>query len=72
MDSAELAQRLERAQRAVAEGETHIQRQREHIARLEKGGEDPAEARALLKTMLKRQAERQSNLATVIREFPPP
>ena len=70
MESAELAERLEKTQRAVAEGEAHIQRQRNLIARLEEAGDDTSEARALLKTLVKRQAERQQNLALAIRQFP--
>jgi hypothetical protein len=69
MESAELAERLERAQRAVVEGEAHIQRQRSLIARLENAGEDTCAARALLKTLLKRQTERQKNLALAVRQF---
>jgi hypothetical protein len=71
MEIAELTERLERARRAYAEGETHTQRQRDSIARLEQAGEDASEARALLKTLLERQAERQKNLADIIRQFPP-
>jgi hypothetical protein len=70
MDSVGLADRLGRARRAVAEGETQIQHQRDLIVRLEEAGEDASDARALLTTMLKRQAERQNNLALVIRQFP--
>ena len=69
MDSAELADRLERARRSVAEGETHVQRQRDVVARLEKDGEDTAGA--LLEMLLKRQLERQKNLAMILRQFPP-
>jgi hypothetical protein len=71
MESAELAERLEKAQRAVVEGEAQIQRQRSLIARLENAGEDTSEARALLKTLLGRQTERQKNLALAIRQSPP-
>src|SRR5689334_23352930 len=68
MESAELAERLEKTQRAVAEGEAHIRRQRNLIARLEEAGDDTSEARALLKTLLKRQAEREQNLALAIQQ----
>jgi hypothetical protein len=71
MEIAELADRLERARRAYAEGETHIQRQRDLIVRWEKAGEDAGAARLLLKTLLERQAERRENLASIIRQFPP-
>ena len=71
MESAELAERLEKTRRAVVEGEAHVQRQRSLIARLEEAGEDASEEHALLKTLLKRQAERQKNLALAIRQFAP-
>jgi len=46
MEDAEQAERLERARRAVAEGETQIQRQRDLIVRFDKAGKDTTEARA--------------------------
>ena len=71
MESVELTELLGKAQRAVVEGEAQIQRQRSLIARLEEAGDDTSEARTLLRTLLKRQAERQQNLALAIRQFPP-
>jgi hypothetical protein len=71
MDSAELlTERLDRARRAVAEGETQIERQRVLIARLEQAGQDISEVRTLLDTLAKRQAERIHNLTAVMREYP--
>jgi hypothetical protein len=70
MDSTERTERLERARRAVAEGEAQIERQRALIAHLEKTREDASAAHALLDTLVKRQAERLENLGHVIREFP--
>ena len=71
MKRAELADRLERAQRSVVEGETDVERQRDVVADLENAGDDTTEARALLDIMLKRQAERLRNLAEVMRQYPP-
>jgi hypothetical protein len=69
MDSADLlTERLDRARRAVAEGEAQIERQRALIARLEKAGQDISEVRALLDTLAKRQAVH--NLAAIMREYP--
>ncbi len=70
MESAELADRLERARRSVAEGETHVQRQRDLVVGLEESGDDTTEARALLEIILKRQAERLKNLAHTMRQYP--
>jgi len=70
MESAELANRLESARKAVAEGEVQIQRQRDLIARLKEAGEDTDKARAVLKTLAKRQAERLENLGYIMRQFP--
>ena len=70
MEIATLADRLERARRSVAEGDANIQHQRDLIARLKEAGEDTGEARLELDALLKRQAERQQNLAMVIRQFP--
>ncbi len=71
MELAKLAERLERARRAVAEGDASIQHQRDLIARLKEAGGDTGEARLVLDALLKRQAERQQNLAMVIKQFPP-
>ena len=70
MDGTELTERLERARRAVAEGETQIEHQRALIVRLRRTGEDISEAHALLDTLVKRQDERLQNLGFVLREFP--
>jgi hypothetical protein len=70
MDSAELlTERLDRARRAVAEGEAQIERQRVLIARLEKTEQDISEVRRLLDILAKRQAERIHNLAAVMCEY---
>ena len=71
MEIAELAEQLERATRAVEEGEAQVQRQRDLISHLKKAGEDTDEAGTLLKTLLERQAKRQQHLAQVMRLFPP-
>jgi hypothetical protein len=70
MKSAELADRLERARRSVAEGETHIQLQRDLLFRLDAAGDDTSKARVLLEILLKRQAERLRNLAHAMRQSP--
>jgi hypothetical protein len=71
MESAELALQLEKARRAVTEGETHIRRQRDLVFRLERAGKGTTEARALLQTLLQRQTQRQENLAFIIRQIQP-
>ena len=71
MESAELAWRLEKARRAVTEGETQIRRQRDFIYRLERGAKDTTEARAVLKTLLERQTQREKNLDVMIKQLPP-
>jgi hypothetical protein len=68
MESAELVWRLEKARRAIADGETDIRRQREVILRLKHAGEDAGAARALLKTLLQRQTQRRKNLAFIVRQ----
>ena len=70
MESIELLGQLERAQKAVVDGETDIRCQRDLIFRLERAREDASAARALLETLIKRQAERLENLGYVIRQFP--
>jgi hypothetical protein len=70
MDVAELSEWLARAQRAVEQGEAHIQRQRAVIARQEMARQDATDARALLKTLLERQARRTEHLALLMRQFP--
>ena len=70
MEITELADRLERARRSVAEGQANIQHQRDLIARLKEAGADTGEACLELEALLKRQAQRQENLAMVIRQFP--
>ena len=69
LDSTESAERLEKARRAVAEGETIMQDQRDLLARLENLGVDTSEARAVLDTLAKRQAGRLENLAYLMRQF---
>jgi CRISPR/Cas system-associated endoribonuclease Cas2 len=70
MQSAELAaDRLERAQRSVAEGESQIHDQRDLVVRLEEAGDDATIARGLLDILLKRQIEQLANLAAHMREF---
>jgi hypothetical protein len=71
MESAELAWRVERARRAVAESETDIRCQRDLIFRLERAREDTTEARALLNVLLERQAARQQNLSVLVRQLSP-
>jgi hypothetical protein len=71
MQSAEKADRLERAQRSVAEGESQIHHQRDVVFRLEEAGDDTTDARGLLEILIKRQVERLANLAASMREFPP-
>jgi hypothetical protein len=71
MDTAELTERLEKARRAVAEGDTNIQDQRAHIARLKRDGRTTSAAQLVLDALLKRQNERHQNLAHVMRQFPP-
>jgi hypothetical protein len=71
MESAELVSRFEKARRAIADGETDIRYQRDIILHLKHAGEDAGAARALLKTLLQRQAQRRKNLAFIIRQFPP-
>jgi hypothetical protein len=66
-----MTERLDRARRAVAEGEAQIERQRALLARLEKTEQDISEVCALLDTLAKRQAERIHNLAAIMREYPP-
>jgi hypothetical protein len=70
MESAELVWRLEKARRAIADGETDIRAQRDVILRLKHAGEDAGAARALLKALLQRQAQRRKNLAFIIRQSP--
>jgi len=70
MERAELVRRLERARRAVTEGETQIRRQRDYVFRLERAGKNTTEAQALLRVLLERQAQRQRNLALVELQFP--
>jgi hypothetical protein len=69
MESAELAWRIERARRAVAESETDIRCQRDLIFRIERAREDTTEARALLNVLLERQAVRQQNLSALVRQL---
>jgi hypothetical protein len=71
MELAKLADQVERARRAVAEGDASIQNQRDLIARLKMTGVDTGEARLVLDALVKRQAERQQNLAMIVRQFPP-
>jgi hypothetical protein len=66
-----VAEPLETASGAVAEGEAQIVRQRTLIARLEETAEDTGEACALLEALAKRQAGRLENLAAIIRSFLP-
>lgn len=68
---AELAERLEKARRAVAGGETDMHYQRDVIARLKKAKVNTSEARAVLDTLAKRQAERVESLAYIMRHFSP-
>jgi hypothetical protein len=68
MESAGLVWRLEKARRAIADGETDIRRQRDVVLRLKHAGEDAGAARALLKTLLQRQTQRRKNLAFIIRQ----
>ena len=71
METAELAERLEKARRAVAQGDANIQDQRELIARLKRDRKDTGAAELVLKALLKRQVERHANLAHIMRQFPP-
>ena len=70
MESVELSKQLERAQKAVADGEIDVRCQRNFIFRLERAGKDTSEAHALLQTLTRRQVERLENLGHVIRQFP--
>lgn len=71
MDIAVLAERLERARRAVAEGDADVMNQRKFIGRLKSDGKDTSQAQLVLDALLKRQTERQANLGHAIRQFPP-
>ena len=70
MERAELVRQLEKARKAVTEGETQIRRQRDLVFRLERARTDTTEANALLRVLLERQAQRQRNRAVLELEFP--
>ena len=71
MEIAELSDRLDRARRAVAEGDTNIRHQHDLIAHLKRAGADTSQARVVLDALLKRQAQRHHNLAVILRQIPP-
>ena len=69
MDRTLLKQHLARAERHLAEGQAHIEKQRAIIATLEQRGQDAGMARELLANLLRTQELHEQNREQILREL---
>ena len=72
MDRALAKQHLAEAERDVALGQTHIERQFQIIAELERDGHDATRARELLATFMAVQVEHKTHRDQLLRELDGP
>lgn len=69
MDQPTLWQHLDEADRQIAQGRAHIDKQRAIIADLERDGHDTTQASALLETLLESQRLHERRRATILRQL---
>ena len=69
MSRADLVERLNQTQQAIAKDESQIRRHRAVVARLERNGKDTREARARLTAAIEHRCSCHRDLATICREF---
>jgi hypothetical protein len=69
MDRALILDHLAQAERHVAEGKEHLDRQRQILAELQRDGHDTAEAKKLLATFEALQAQHVADCARLRREL---